>query len=378
MLSTLRIRNLALVADLTIDFPPGLNVITGETGAGKSVIIGALSLLLGERAGRDLIRSGAESCSVEAVFETGGLPCVVPELLETNGIEPCGDQQLIIKRSFTATGANRQFINGSPTTLAVLASLGQWLVDIHGPHDHQSLLHPSEQLEILDAFGGLSQERDKFTALVQEYGSLRRRKAELIVDEKTYAQQLDLLRFQVREIAGANLRVGEETELEIEHSRASNAARLLELAQSALELLAENEDSILERAGAVGRGLHDLSKIDSASAYLAELHGRCVELLGELQPELSHYKDRVDTDPARLRDLEERINLLQALRRKYGSSVAEIVAFGEEVRRKLTAMEHRDEELERLNTEIGKTERGLLNVGNNLTRQRHNPLPQLG
>src|SRR5437899_5949929 len=202
MLSTLRIKNLALVADITVDFQPGLNVITGETGAGKSVLIGALTLLLGQRADRDLIRSGADACSVEAVFEVGGLGAELPRFLAENGLEP-SEQQLIIKRTITTAGGSRQFVNGSPTTVGILARLGEWLVDIHGPHEHQSLLHAASQLEILDAFGGLEQQRERFAGLLEQHSSLRKEKAALIVDEKTYAQQLDLLRFQVREVSAA-------------------------------------------------------------------------------------------------------------------------------------------------------------------------------
>src|SRR5579872_5409079 len=148
MLTTLRIKNLALVQDLTLDLDPGYNVITGETGAGKSILIGALSLVLGERADRSLIRSGSDSCSVEAVFDVSRLKAPLGDLLERSGVEPCQDGQLLLKRFFTTTGANRQFVNGSPTALSLLAEIGEWLVDIHGPHDHQSLLHAPRQLEM--------------------------------------------------------------------------------------------------------------------------------------------------------------------------------------------------------------------------------------
>src|ERR1700679_637324 len=199
MLTTLRIKNLALVPDLTLELQPGCNVITGETGAGKSIIIGALNLVLGERADRALIRSGEESCSVEAVFDVKKLRAPLKSFLEENGLEPCEENQLVLKRTFTNTGTNRQFVNGSATTLNVLATIGEWLVDMHGPHDHQSLLHPAKQLVILDAFGGLEKERETFGRLVQRRTAIETEKSALIVDEKTYAQQLDLLRFQVKE-----------------------------------------------------------------------------------------------------------------------------------------------------------------------------------
>src|SRR5579864_5466956 len=248
MLSTLRIKNLALVADLTLELRPGYNVITGETGAGKSILIGALNLVLGERADRTLIRSGSDNCSVEAVFDVTNLKVPLKEFLEENGLEPCEDKQLVLKRVFTSAGANRQFVNGSPTTLAALATIGEWLVDIHGPHEHQSLLHAAKQLAILDAFGGLHKEREAFAELVRRRAALEAEKAALIIDEKTYAQQLDLLRFQVNEITAARLQPGEDEQVEQEHQRASNAAKLLQLSQAALDLLAENESALLTQA----------------------------------------------------------------------------------------------------------------------------------
>src|SRR5215471_1329443 len=193
MLTTLRIKNLALVADLTLELESGYNVITGETGAGKSIVIGALSLVLGDRADRTLIRSGSDSCSVEAVFDISRLRSPLRSFLDENGLEPCEGNQLVLKRSFTVGGTNRQFVNGSPTTLNILSVLGEWLVDIHGPHDHQSLLQPAKQLAILDAYGGLEKERYAFAELVSRRSAVEAEKSALIVDEKTYAQQLDLL-----------------------------------------------------------------------------------------------------------------------------------------------------------------------------------------
>src|SRR4051812_1357136 len=160
MLTTLRIKNFALVDELTIELTPGYNVITGETGAGKSIIIGALSLVLGERADRTLIRGGSDGCAVEAMFDVKNLGVPLQNFLAENGIEPCEEHQLVLKRTFSSAGANRQFINGSPTTLNILAMVGEWLVDMHGPHEHQSLLHPAQQLAILDAFGKLQDERE--------------------------------------------------------------------------------------------------------------------------------------------------------------------------------------------------------------------------
>jgi DNA repair protein RecN (Recombination protein N) len=377
MLTTLRIKNLALVADLTLELQPGYNVITGETGAGKSILIGALNLALGERADRTLIRSGSDSCSVEAVFDIARLRAPLGSFLDENGLEPCTDHQLLLKRSFTNAGTNRQFINGSPTTLATLATLGEWLVDIHGPHEHQSLLHPARQLAILDAFGNLDGEREAFGDLVRRRAALEAEKAALIVDEKTYAQQLDLLRFQAGEIAAAQLQPEEEAQVEQDHRRASNAAKLLQLSQTALGLLSENETSLLTQAGFIGRTLQDLQRVDASAAPLLTLHEQAVAALRDLQAELSHYSDKTDIDPARLQQLEERLNLIHSLKRKYGATVPEVMAFGEEAARKLESLEQRDAELGQLNAELQKLEAELWRAGQALSSKRRKVIPQL-
>src|SRR6185312_13956362 len=377
MLTTLRIKNLALVADLTLEIQPGCTVITGETGAGKSILIGALNLVLGERADRTLIRSGSDSCSVEAVFDVSQLGAKLKSFLEENGLEPCEDHQLVLKRVFTNAGANRQFVNGSPTTLAALATIGEWLVDIHGPHEHQSLLHAAKQLAILDAFGGLQAEREAFGELVRRRSEIETQKAALIVDEKTYAQQLDLLRFQVNEIISARLQPSEDERIEGEYQRASNAAKLLQLSQAALDLLAENESSLLTQAGVVGRTLQELQRIDSGAGEILSQHEQAVSALRDLQAGLSHYVDKVDVNPERLQELEERLSLLQSLKRKYGATLAEVIAFGDEAKQKLQGLEQRDEELARLNAALAKIDADLLRTGKDLSAKRKKVIPQL-
>jgi DNA repair protein RecN (Recombination protein N) len=416
MLTTLRIKNLALVTDLTLELQSGCNVITGETGAGKSILIGALNLVLGERADRTLIRSGEENCSVEAVFDVGqinfglrgqaergsalekvqstarskapsplrsagavqsDLAAKLKSFLEENGLEPCEENQLVLKRTFSASGTNRQFVNGSPTTLNVLATIGEWLVDIHGPHEHQSLLHPAKQLAILDAFGGLEKERETFGELVRCRAVLENEKSALIVDEKTYAQQLDLLRFQVQEISAARLQPGEEQTVEEEFNRASNAARLLQLSQTALDALSESENALLTQAGAVGRTLQELQRVDSGAANLTELHSQAVGTLRELQSELSRYAEKADVDPARLAELEERLNLIHSLKRKYGATLAEVIAFGDEAKTKLQSLESRDAELARINAELQKLDAEILRAGKKLSEARKKIIPRL-
>ena len=391
MLTTLRIKNLALVADLTLELSPGCNVISGETGAGKSIIIGGLNLVLGERADRTLIRSGSDACSVEAVFDVAKLRCSVRPVAESdratgstlqsflaeNGLEPCEENQLVLKRTFTSAGTNRQFVNGSATTLNVLATIGEWLVDMHGPHDHQSLLHPAKQLLILDAFGGLEKDREEFAELVRRRAALEAEKSALVVDEKTYAQQLDLLRFQVQEISTARLQPGEDEAVEQEFHRASNAAKLLQLSQTALDALSESDNSLLTQAGGIGRTLQELQRVDAGAASLGETHAQAVATLRDLQTELGRYADKVDVDPARLAELEERLNLLHSLKRKYGATIAEVIAFGDEAKAKLQSLESRDAELARLNAALAKLDAELSRAGKNLSAARRKVIPQL-
>jgi DNA repair protein RecN (Recombination protein N) len=377
MLTALRIKNLALVADLSLEFQPGFNAISGETGAGKSILIGALNLLLGGRADRTLLRAGADSCTVEAVFDIASVRAPLAALLEEAGLEPCENHQLLLKRTFTAAGANRQFVNGSPTPLATLARLGEWLVDMHGPHEHQSLLQPARQLAILDAFGGLKPLREQFAGLVRKRAAVAAEKAALIVDERTYAQQLDLLRHQVREITAARLQPDEEETVTAEHARAHNAARLLQLCQGALGVLSEDDSSLLNQSGALGRHLQELRRLDPATAPLAEQHEQIVAALRDLQGGLSRFVDKLDLDPQRLRELEERLDLLHSLKRKYGASLAEVIAFGEDAGRRLELLESRDAELARLDAALQKLDAGLAQCGAELTRRRQQLIPKL-
>jgi DNA repair protein RecN (Recombination protein N) len=375
MLTTLRIKNIALVDDLTLTLEPGFNVITGETGAGKSIILGALNLVLGERADRKLLRSGSQSCVVEAVFDLSKLS--LGEFLEENALEPCENDQLILKRVFSASGVNRQFINGSPTTLTVLSKLGQGLVDIHGPHDHQSLLHPTQQLLILDAFGGLSDVRREFSEQLRRYLELEKAKQELFLDEQSYAQQLDLLRFQVQEIESANLQVGEQEQIEKDLKRIGNAVRLSEISRNAFDVLSESDDALISRAGLVGSLLSELCQIDEEAKELLELHEQGMETLAELVAGLSNYIDGIECDPQQLHEVEERFNLIQALQRKYGATTQEVLEFGEKAAQKLQILEQKDEEISKLDAKIENLGQALGEAGKSLSEQRRKVIPEL-
>lgn len=377
MINTLRIQNVALVTDLTLELEPGFNAVTGETGAGKSIIIGALKLLLGERADRSIIRAGAEGCSVEAVLDLNGLVGVVNEFLEQHRLDRGDDDHLVLKRTLAASGTNRQFINGSPTTLGVLARLGERLVDMHGPHDHQSLLHPAQQLRVLDAYGTLEPDRNRFGDLVRQLNDLEDRRRDLTADDRSIAQQVDLLRFQVGEIRRAKLVPGEEEELDAEFGRAANAARLMELSGEANALLGDQESSLLDQAGALGRHLRELRALDPAMETCVQLHQQAVDAWGELAAELGSYSDRIESDPERLETIEARLNLIKSLKRKYGGTVEEVIEHGNAAAVNLEKLEKRDEESARITVEIEKLRTQLWESGSRLSKKRRKLIPQL-
>jgi len=377
MLTDLRIKNLALVNDLAIQFGPGYNSITGETGAGKSILIGALGLVLGERADRTLIRDGDDHCSVEAIIEVADLGKAFHSHLDKNGIEPCEENQLFLKRSFSASGGNRQFVNGSPTTLNVLASIGEWLVDIHGPHDHQSLLKASRQLDILDAYGGLEKQRANFAVLVDLRAGLTAQKAELIVDEDAYARELDLLRFQVSEIESAQLKATEEAELEQAFQRATHSARLAELSAEARQIIDSGEPNATDLSSALGRALQEMARIDPGAESLLADQTAISGQLADLGAAVADYAERLSLDPAQMKLVEERYNLVQSLKRKYGSTLPKVIAFGDNANKRLAALEGRDEELARLNADSAKLDEQIQTLGQALSAARKAIAPKL-
>ena len=374
-LSLLRIKNLALVEDLEWQLAPGFTAITGETGAGKSIIIGALQLLLGERTDKSLIRTGTESCTVEAIFEGSELK-QLSSLLRESGVES-SESELIVKRSFSTAGTNRQFINGSPTTLGVLKNLGDELVDLHGPHDHQSLLSPDRQLALLDGYAHTGETLREFEVSYRKLQSLRVEQAALSTAESAREQEIDLLRHQINEITNANLTIGEEEEIATRYRLAANSKRLLELADSISRRLSEADDAILSQLTETQRLLRDLEKIDPDKATLADAHAACVVELSEISRSLGQYADQLDLDPAQLAALEERVNLFETLKRKYGGSIAEAIGFGERAAERMRKIEGRDAELERLSQEIESGRSEVERVGHALHKARSKAAPKL-
>jgi DNA repair protein RecN (Recombination protein N) len=345
MLVSLRIRNLALIEDLTWELGPGFNTLTGETGAGKSILIDALSLLLGERADKSLIRTGAEGCSVEAELDLGEMArlkqinAVIAEL----GAEPCEGRALLLKRSVTVAGTNRQFINGSPVPLQGLKSVGDLLVDVHGPHDHQSLLATEKQAELLDAYGKLAPLRGTCAAAHRALREIEQERAALELSETEREQRLSLLQHQVKEIESAQLQPDEDVRVENEYRAASHAQHILEQAGIITSLLNEAEGSVITQLAQVERALTTWQRMDASIADAEALNRLAISQLQDLLATVRERAERVDLDPEQLRQLEDRLNLVQTLKRKYGGTVEAVRAFGEKAATQLAALESRAE-----------------------------------
>src|SRR5215831_519743 len=375
VLSLLRIKNLALVEELEWQIGPGFVAVTGETGAGKSIIIGALQLLLGDRADKSLIRTGADLCTVEAVFTGTDVRKLNPQLAEA-GIEPCEDD-LILKRTLSSTGTNRQFINGSPTTLSVLKKLGDELVDLHGPHNHQSLLSPETQLLLLDSFARVEQQLEEYRKHYLQLQALLAEHAALNTAETAREQEIDLLRHQVTEIKSANLVADEEKEIEKRYTLASSSKRLIELASAVAHKLSEADDSVLSQLAETQRLLRELEKIDNSIAQFSSAHAGAVVELSEIARTLSVYAEKLDIDPEQLAALEQRVSLFETLKRKYGSSIADVIAFGDRAAERMRKIEGRDAELERLTKEIENVRAQMKRAGEALSKSRLKVGPKL-
>ncbi|HEU0012231.1 MAG TPA: DNA repair protein RecN, partial [Longimicrobium sp.] len=378
MLSELRIRNFALIDKLSVRLEPGLNVLTGETGAGKSIIVGALSLLLGERASSDVVRAGEERASVEGVFDVAGREDVA-RILDERGIEPDDDGVLVLKREVVAEGRSRAWVNGSPTTAAVVGELGRALVDLHGQHEHQTLLRRDEQRAILDAYAGnaprLAAVRDAHRAAVE----LRREIADLEARRRETAQRADFLRFQAEEIEAASLAAGEEEPLEDEARRLSHAEELQALSGGIAEAVTGGSGrSLLDGLGALRRQVDGLVRIDPAQSGVSELYDTAYYSLKELGEQMERYAATIEHDPRRLDEIRRRQDLLFRLRSKYGQTLEEVIEVGRKARAELDLLDNAEWEIGALRKRLDGAEDALRAAAAELTAARDEAMERLG
>jgi len=341
MLVELRIRNLAVIEDVTVPFAAGLNVLTGETGAGKSIVIDALLLVAGARAQPDLIRSQADAATVEAVFE---LPPDSPaaEHLAEAGHAPA-DGQLVIRREIARSGRHRVFVNDSPATVGLLERLGDAMIELHGQHEHQRLMEPARQLALLDRFAGCGEQVDAVRALVQQWDDARAELAQLEAEVRSDVRQEDLYRFQIAEIDAAHLEEGEEEELRAERRRLQHAERIAAGLREAMALLYEERDAAAARLTRAAAVLTELAAVDPDAAAPGESLEAAAVHLEEAVSRVRALRDRVPSDPERAEEIDARLDAVLKLKRKYGERVEDIQQFRQDAAERLDRLARHDD-----------------------------------
>lgn len=367
MLLNLIINNFAIIDRLEIEFGEGFNVLTGETGAGKSIIMGAVGLLLGDRASPDLVRSGAGEATVEALFDIAGLPGL-RQALETAGL-PCNDE-LVLRRVVSRTGRSRAYINGALVTLAQLQPFAEQLVSLCGQHEHQALLHREAHLATLDLFGELAGDvasyRELYTSLQQVAGELEN----LSTAERERQQRIDFLKHQSQEIEAAQLVDGEDEELSAERLLLQNAERLAKVSRHGYETLYGEEGAICEQLGLLADQMLDLGRIDPQLAAHEEILRRTLYDLEDVAVQLRDHLSRMNFEPGRQEEVENRLALLTQLKRKYAPTLAEILALKRTFDQEIEVLEHAAEKRDALQAEKNRLTVELQAAGQRLSRQR--------
>ena len=335
MLRLLSVTNFATIEQLDIELAPGFSVLTGETGAGKSIIVDALGFLIGGRADVGMVRSGARQSRVEGIFLLGGdISQKIKVALNECEID-VGEEEIILAREVNLDGRNTCRVNGRIVPLRLLSTLAQHLLDIHGQHQHLSLLRVREHMDVLDKYGGLWQRRTEVAEWARQLTEVRQELDRLREDEAEVAQRVDFLRYQVGEISTANLRPTEYDDLTLERDRVANAERI-------------KRESVMDLIGQVSKDLSQLEQLDPSLRQNLESVDALMHQVDELARALRSYRDGIEYSPERLHELEERLDLINRLKRKYGSTIGEILAFGERASQELEKLCHREERAEGL------------------------------
>lgn len=366
MLTRLSVRNLAIVESADVEFGGGLTVITGETGAGKSVLMGALELVLGARADASTVRDGAKEARIEAEF---AVPGVVDAFLDAAGLPPCEDGVLLVRRAISATGGGRVHVNDAATTVQTLRALGKLLVDVHGPNDHQSLLEEGFQRGVLDAHGRL--DTSAYAAAWARLADLRAQRADLQGDDADVAETCERLRYAVDELDAAQLTPEDDDELPARHAAAAHAAEILDCANAATAALSEADDSAAAALVGAGARVREMARFHEAAGAWGETIERLTVEVQELAQEIADSASRLDADPEALQALDDRLSLVQRLKRKYACpDVAALLALRDERARRLADLEGRGARLAALADEIAAAEAAVRAAGAKLTAAR--------
>ncbi|MGH9398269.1 MAG: DNA repair protein RecN [Terriglobia bacterium] len=349
MLREIHIRNYAVVENLSLEFFPGLNLLSGETGSGKSILVDALGLVLGGRASPDVIRTGQDRATVTAVFQCGG---EVKIWLEQLGLGGAGEKEIILRREVQAGGKSRLLANDQPVTLAAVRSLARSLVDIHGQNEHVALLAREAQLDLLDQFAKVEGRLEEVAGLFRRRRELEREMESLTQSEQDRLRTLDLLKFQVEELEGARLELGEDGRLEEEKRIQANIEKLRAAAATAFGHLYEEEGSACARLALVAKALDELARYDSSAANHCEPLAAARAALEDMSAFLRDYLGKLEADPRRLEEVEDRLAQIDRLKRKYGKGIEEILAYAGQATAQLEALEHADERRSQLGGEL--------------------------
>jgi len=381
MLTELTVNDLAIIDELHLSFAPGFNVLTGETGAGKSIIIDAVSLLLGGRADAALVRAGAERAQVEGIFRIEQeLGAVVEPLLAENSLESDEPGVLTLGREVRKGGRSVCRVNGRAVSQTVLKDIGQYLVDIHGQSEHLSLLRVREHVNLLDRYANLWDERTRFSQVVAQLREIRRELDALLKDEREMARRADLLQFQIEEIGSAKLKPGEDATLEQERTRLANAEQLAALTDEAYAALYEGAGetpAALDALAQATKALTGLVKIDPALSEHMQTAESAAAQLDDLARTLRGYRERIEFSPKRLEQVEERLDTLKRLKRKYGSTIEEILAFAQNAAAQLDGITHATERVEELRKQEDQLLRQIGDLGQKLSEARKVAAEQL-
>jgi DNA repair protein RecN (Recombination protein N) len=375
MLTELRIKNFAIIESLTLPLGPGFNVLTGETGAGKSIIVGALGLLLGERGAADVVRTGTDRATVEGVFDTSARP-EVRAVLDERGID-VDESLVVLRREVTSAGRTRAWINGTTVTATGLAEVGRALIDLHGQHEAQSLLDGESQRAVLDAFAGARDESSAVHATYDKLATVRREIADLSSRRAEAERRADYLRHVAREIEDAKLVDGEDVKLEDEARRLENASEIRESAAAFTAILEDDEAGVLARLSQAGRVLQQLQRFDPTLSRVQESFDAGFYSVESLAREIAEYATNVDLDPARLGTVRTRRDLLYRLTKKYGPTAADVISAGRDAKRELDLLDSAGFDLKALQAREAEASTQLRSAADKLTVKRRDAAQRL-
>lgn len=376
MLVELLVENYAVVENVRVRFHPGLNLLTGETGSGKSIVVDALGLVLGARASAEMVRSDTDRARVSAIFEAPR-DRAFAALLEQAGVT-AEDEELLIEREVLAGGKSRAFVGSRPVTAALLREIAPFLGDIHGQHEQQQLFSSEAQLLLLDEFAGLDDRREQAGALFREWKSVERELEELNKSEQEKLRLADLWSFQRKEIEAAELKAGEDAELDRQRSVLRNVAKLKENAEAAYAALYDREESAAAQVRSALKRVEELCRIDASFGDVAETMRAAAIGIAEASDRIRDYLDRLEADPARLEEVESRMAMIERLKRKYGSTLEEVLSFLEQVRGQMDAVESAGERRVKLEREASERGEKFREAATGLTKLRRAAAEKLG